>query len=273
MHYYSFNIKDFSSHTAHLTLEEECVYRRLLDHYYDTEKPIPTETKSVIRRLRLGSYVSEFEQVLSEFFTLEDDGYHNYRADIEIAAYQNKANAARENGKKGGRPPKNKGQKTQPVKSANQIKTSAKANQEPLTNNQEPLTNNQGKEISSPTAPDPVYPLFEYWREVMGKSPSTKPTPNRIAKIKARLKDGYTAEQIKQAIDGCRMSDYHMGKNDSGKVYDCLTLICRSAEKLEQFIGYTTAVNPDQQREQEVDDWVNGMDQQPYTGGETIDHE
>ena len=84
MHFYPFNIKDWALHTAHLSLEEEGAYRRLLDMYYDTEQPIPKETQSAIRRLRLGSYVSEVEQVLSEFFDLDDDGYHNARADIEI---------------------------------------------------------------------------------------------------------------------------------------------------------------------------------------------
>jgi len=137
MHYYQFNISDFALHTSHLTLEEEAVYRRLLDHYYDTEKPIPKETQRVIRRLRLGSYVSEVEQILGEFFTLEDDGYHNYRADFEIAEYQTKAETARQNGKKGGRPRKNKGAKTQSVNLANPEETGSKANYELGTMNYE----------------------------------------------------------------------------------------------------------------------------------------
>ena len=114
--------------------------------------------------------------------------------------------------------------------------------------------------------------IFEYWKAVMGKDNSVKPTAGRMSKIKARLKDGYTEEQIKSAIDGCKSSDYHMGKNDSGKVYDCLTLICRSAEKLDTFIGYTKTVNPDQQREQGVRDWVNEGQEKNITG-EIIEHE
>ena len=64
MHYYQFNIGDFSLHTNHLTLEEEAVYRRLLDFYYDTELPIPIETQPVIRRLRLGCYESTVDVIL-----------------------------------------------------------------------------------------------------------------------------------------------------------------------------------------------------------------
>lgn len=155
MHFYPFNIKDWALHTAHLSLEEEGAYRRLLDMYYDTERPIPKETQPVIRRLRLGSYVSEVEQVLSEFFDLEDDGYHNSRADIEINDYQNRVSSARKNGKKGGRPRKNKGVKTQPVNSANPEITEPKANQElePVTSNQEPVTNSDVVTVSAKPKP------------------------------------------------------------------------------------------------------------------------
>lgn len=69
----------------------------------------------------------------------------------------------------------------------------------------------------------------------MGHS-RAKLTKGRRTKITARLGEGYTAEQIKQAIDGCKASKYHMGRNDDGTIYDDLTLICRNGEKLENFI-------------------------------------
>lgn len=144
MNYYQFHIADWALHTSHLSLEEEGVYRRLLDHYYDTESPIPKETQPVIRRLRLRGYEEIVELILEEFFILEDDGWHNRRADKEIEAYQQKAEQARANGRKGGRPKKNNGlesdkpEKTKPVNSGLQEKSESKANQEPRTKNQEP---------------------------------------------------------------------------------------------------------------------------------------
>ena len=39
MHYYSFNIGDYASHTRHLTAIEDLAYRRLLDLYYLHEQP------------------------------------------------------------------------------------------------------------------------------------------------------------------------------------------------------------------------------------------
>lgn len=152
MNYYQFHIADWTLHTAHLTLEEEAVYRRLLDYYYDTESPIPEKTQPVIRRLRLGSYEETVASILDEFFTLKADGWHNLRADREIIEYNAKAEIARANGKKGGRPKKQKQenqqvaenqnpQKTQPVISGNPEKTGSKANQEPRTINQKPNSN------------------------------------------------------------------------------------------------------------------------------------
>jgi uncharacterized protein YdaU (DUF1376 family) len=145
MHYYKFNIKDWSRDTAHLSVEEEGVYRRLLDHYYESESPIPSETKSVIRRLRLGGHEEAFGVVLGEFFTLEADGYRHRRCDDEIAKYHAKATANRENGKRGGRPEKAKenpdGYQEKPIHNLNQ---------EPLTTNQE--TKDQDQKICAATA-------------------------------------------------------------------------------------------------------------------------
>ena len=121
-------------------------------------------------------------------------------------------------------------------------------------------------------ANDQSIEVFEHWLTTMNKGSQTKPTAGRMSKIKARLKDGYTVDQIKLAIDGCKSSAHHMGKNNDGKVYDCLTLICRSAEKLDMFIGYTAAVNPDYKREQEVLDWVN-EGQEKEIQGEVIDND
>ena len=159
MNYYQFHIADFALHTSHLTLEEEAVYRRLLDFYYDTEAPIPKETESVIRRLRLGSYEKTVGSILDEFFVLQGDGWHNLRADAEIAAYNLKAETARENGKRGGRPKKNKDLKSKnPEKpSGLEIGTQKKANQEPRTKNQEP---NRGR-----FKPPSVEEVSEYCRE------------------------------------------------------------------------------------------------------------
>lgn len=83
-----------------------------------------------------------------------------------------------------------------------------------------------------------LFSVFEHWKSRL-KHPEAKLTPKRKARVRARLDEGYTVEQITQAIDGCASSPFHQGANDNGKVYDDLELICRSGEKLEQFIQVT----------------------------------
>lgn len=129
MYYYKFNIADWHLATSHLSLEEEAIYFRLINYYYDTENPIPKETQSVIRRLRLGSHSDSVGIILKEFFTLESNGWHHKRCDDEISQYHDKAEVNQENGKKGGRP-----KKTQTVSKDNPDIT--------LTKNHKPLTNN-----------------------------------------------------------------------------------------------------------------------------------
>lgn len=84
----------------------------------------------------------------------------------------------------------------------------------------------------------PAVQVFEYWRRVLGH-PTAKQTPERAKAVKARLREGYTVEQICAAIDGCRASPFHCGENERGQRYDDLTLICRNGSKLESFIALT----------------------------------
>jgi uncharacterized protein YdaU (DUF1376 family) len=106
MHYYKFNIADWHLATSHLSLEEEAVYFKLINYYYDSERCIPKETDSVIRRLRLGSVRDIVGIVLKEFFVLQDDGWHHLRCDDEILKYHHKAEVNQRIGKLGGRPKK-----------------------------------------------------------------------------------------------------------------------------------------------------------------------
>jgi uncharacterized protein YdaU (DUF1376 family) len=136
MHYYKFNIKDWTRDTAHLSVEEEGVYRRLLDHYYESEIPIPSETQPVIRRLRLAGHEESLGIILEEFFFLESDGYHHKRCDMEISKYHQKAEVNRSNGKSGGRP-----RKEQENPTGFHVKPTNNLNHKPLTTNQEPEKN------------------------------------------------------------------------------------------------------------------------------------
>lgn len=153
MHYYSFHVGDYLYDTAHLSNYEDLAFRRLLDLYYTSEKPIPNNTHEVSRRIRMPNQINAVQTVLEEFFMfdMERNCWFHKRCDETIAAYQAKAERNREVGKLGGRPkfnPNGIPQETQVVSKDNP--------------NQEPITNNHKKEergAPSAAATPPVRPV------------------------------------------------------------------------------------------------------------------
>ena len=184
MHYYQFNIADYRKDTQHLTPMENYIYRELMDWYYLDEQPIPRETQRVSRRLRL---VSENEPqliyVLKEFFKETENGWVHGRIERELESYRHKAEVAKANGSKGGRP-----KKTQRVNSAKPKETQPKANHKPITNNQEPIR----KDIYTAKA------AIDRLNEVTGKK--FKHTDSNLSAVKARLADGYTLDDMEYVI-------------------------------------------------------------------------
>jgi len=125
---------------------------------------------------------------------------------------------------------------------------------------------------------DDMSVIFDYWLSVMKKGQGTKLTPKRKSCIEARLKEKYSVGLIKQAIDNCSRSDHHTGQNDNNTVYDDLTLICRSGEKLEWFANSVGQGKTKEESYQEdikriADELDNGGSLFPddYQEGETFD--
>jgi len=92
MNFYPFHIGDYISHTSHLSDAEDLAYRRMMDLYYQGEEPF-TSVLLVARKVK--STVDIVQALLEEFFVKQEDGWHNERADKEIAKYRSKANSAR----------------------------------------------------------------------------------------------------------------------------------------------------------------------------------
>lgn len=195
MHYYQFHIGDFRSATLHLSNAEELAYRRLIDWYYDTETPIPLDTQWVSRRLRVG--IEDLQSVLKDFFQETENGWIHSRCDAEIAGYHGMAEKNRVNGKKGGRPRKNKNPVgSQSDASGNPSESQKNPNHEPLTINQEPETKNQkpkqdqDQKPSAAAQPDWIKQLVELgadpkhckdWMAVRKQKRAPAPTDTVIA--------------------------------------------------------------------------------------------
>lgn len=97
MNFYKHHLGDYSAATAHLTWNEDCAYRRLLDAYYKREQPIPSDVGAACRLVRAttASEKKAVAAVLEEFFYLGHDGWHNRRCDAEIAAASQQAETNR----------------------------------------------------------------------------------------------------------------------------------------------------------------------------------
>jgi phage replication O-like protein O len=75
--------------------------------------------------------------------------------------------------------------------------------------------------------------VFEYWKKIMNH-PMAILDEKRAVDIQRALK-AFPEEQLLLAIDGCRLSSYHMGQNNSKTIYDGLHLIFKNAENIEKF--------------------------------------
>jgi uncharacterized protein YdaU (DUF1376 family) len=102
--WYKFHLGDYITHTTHLSDAEDLAYRRLMDLYYMSERPIPLDTESVSRKIRIDLDITE--SVLGEFFDYTENGYFNHRCDAEITKYQAQVANNQRLGKLGGRPKK-----------------------------------------------------------------------------------------------------------------------------------------------------------------------
>ena len=250
MHYYKFNIGDWHLHTSHLTLVEEAVYFRLVNHYYNTEKPfIKSETQTLIRRLRLGNESVTVDTILAEFFVLNGESYFHTRCEKEIKSFKKKAKVNKVNGAKGGRPPVVKGiednpEETQTVTTPNPNVT-LNTNHKPLTTNQEPLL----KDIVVST---PVNKAKQF----------KIPLPQSVSQYMVERGLIFSEAEIQASsfVDFYESKGWMVGKT---KMKDWKASVRNWLRKYKA---------PDNKREQGVRDWIN-EGQEKVIQGEVIDHE
>lgn len=100
--WYAHSIDSYERHTAHLTMLQHGAYRLMMDHYYKLAAPLPAKLDQLHRVCRA---VADEERaavsaVLAEYFVLEDDGWHNERADAELARMADLSEKRRDSAKK-----------------------------------------------------------------------------------------------------------------------------------------------------------------------------
>lgn len=95
MNYYEHHIGDYLKDTAHLSLLEHGIYRRLMDVYYTREGALPAAEVARLIGARSRDEKEALQAVLGEFFVLLDDRWTQARCDAEIARFQDKQRKAK----------------------------------------------------------------------------------------------------------------------------------------------------------------------------------
>lgn len=106
---------------------------------------------------------------------------------------------------------------------------------------------------------DPVVIVFEYWKEVMGKTSRTSLDTTRRRTIVTALQN-LTVDEMKLAILGCSKSPWHMGHNPNAKRYDSLELIFRNATYIEGFIDDANGLTLEEKLENEINSKPKSME-------------
>lgn len=78
--------------------------------------------------------------------------------------------------------------------------------------------------------------VFQHW-QIIHDYKRARLDDKRRKLINDRLKDGYSLQDLSDAISGCFLSAFHMGDNPNAKRYNDLNLIIRDASHIDQFIS------------------------------------
>jgi len=224
MHYYQFNIGDYTSHTRGLSLMEDLAYRRIMDEYYLHERPLNGCSTDVARVIGMTEYESAVDYILHRFF-YENDGYWMHdRIENELKTYENKRNAASKAGKKSGeRRRKNKNIEQNNENSSTNIERSLNepsTNQEPRTNNQE-LKESKTNVLLVASAADncPHQEIINLYHEILPMCPTVRQwTPARQKFLRQRWKEDPERQDIawwRKFFSYVAKSDYLTGKTDN----------------------------------------------------------
>lgn len=127
---YQHHIGDFRRDTASLSDSDAMAYLKLLWLYYDTEEPLPIDSK--LLAFKIGSTADSVQLILDAYFQLDNNCYRHKRCDAEISAYHARSVIAKEKANKRWSNAKAMPQHT----SSNTGATKNDANREPITDNQ-----------------------------------------------------------------------------------------------------------------------------------------
>lgn len=230
------------------------IYRDMLDCYYDTERPLPKEMDILMDML--GAEGDEDRNIIERHlrfkFVESEDGYRHPVCDAVIAEYHSKAETARANGRKGGRP-KAKQNKPSGFQSGSNQDAISNQDESGLKTNHKPLTTNHNIKPSCHQSADdggvqaiksseriPFQQIADVYNEVCGSHlpQCLKLTDKRKAAIRKVWNLDVQGEKVFQDLAAwgdyfreCLKNPHWIGRNDRGWRAD-IEFLCRESTVL-----------------------------------------
>lgn len=228
VNYYERHLGDYAKQTGHLSMLQHGAYTLLLDRYYGSEKGIPAAKVYAVAKATSKPERAAVDSVLDEFFKLVDGLWIKNRCEEEIDRARLRVETARQNGRNGGRPKKQK-QKPDGFSGGGDTETQHEPNglspEKPgglfLGSQNETQQKALQSPVSSLQSPDPIDPLSRAPTEVDTRACEKKvgastPTPEAAMAIPLReagvkvtsihpvlvawVRDGFTLQQALGAV-------------------------------------------------------------------------
>jgi uncharacterized protein YdaU (DUF1376 family) len=202
---------DYRRKTAHLSLAQHGAYCLCLDHYYSTGRQLPADREAIYR---ICGALNESERaavdsVVAEFFAPRADGYHNDRADLEIARREEKRKKLSEAGRLGAEATHRKDGKCH-GECQNEKVADALARPQPHPQPQSEPEKTHTVSVSAE--------LVSFWNANRGSLPEVlKVTRSRLEKIRSRIEaESNFAETFKRAVLKVVETPFCCGAGDRG---------------------------------------------------------
>ena len=190
-------IGDYLRDTEELTGPEHGAYLLLLMHYWQKDGVIGSDIGRLARVCRSDEETARF--ILGYYFTLEDGNYKNKRADEEMEKAESRRSSAENNGRKGGRPPKNNPQETARLCSGFNPLTGTKPERNPQESSSSSSSSSQDINNTSPAKPskDKYSESFNQFWEAYPR----REGKGQAAKVYAsKIKKGMTPDEIQSRL-------------------------------------------------------------------------
>jgi uncharacterized phage protein (TIGR02220 family) len=203
------------------SLSAQGLFINICSYYWQRECKLTKE--QFLKRL---NNELEFNELLNEgVFSIDEEGFISIKfLDFQYAKATNKSVTNSENGSKGGRPKKEK---------INPTETEIKPNQNPIKSESKGIREEKIKEdkIKEENIIDSSK-LLSLYNSILGKTARVVNTKTK-SQIKDRLKEGYTKEDIVNAIRNASKDPHHIEFN-----YKYLTLeFITRPDKLDRFVN------------------------------------